>query len=386
MKKSVVAIVGIAALVLASGITAESAKAYDTSGYALVWSDEFNGSSVDASKWSPLDLPDNVNGSQEYYRPQNAVVSGGYLNLIGKRENYGGRSYTSGSLTSYGKFSFTYGKAVARMQMPVGQGYWPAFWMIGDHAPSWPAGGELDIMESIGQNFVVGTAHWDNNGHQSSGGTYNVPVTAFHDYEMEWTPQSIIWRVDGVQYYSISSSTNGAFLSPTKYYFYLNMAIGGTWPGNPTSATVFPATTLVDYVRVYQKSSQTTTPSPTPNPTPTQAPNPTPTPAPSSSSGSGGAGTCSASYSVGSAWNGGFVSGVNVTAGSTPIKGWKVTMTLPSGVTITNLWSGVNTGTSGTVNVTNANYNGSLSAGQSTSFGLQGTGTGTGATVSCTAT
>jgi hypothetical protein len=108
-------------------------------------------------------------------------------------------------------------------------------------------------------------------------------------------------------------------------------------------------------------------------------------PSPSTSPTGGGAGTCSASYSVASAWSGGFVANVNVTAGSAPVNGWRVTMNLPGGTAITNLWNGVNTGTSGTVPVANASHNGRLGAGQATSFGFQANGSGSGVTVSCAA-
>jgi endo-1,4-beta-xylanase len=102
-------------------------------------------------------------------------------------------------------------------------------------------------------------------------------------------------------------------------------------------------------------------------------------------SSTGGTGTCSASYSVASQWSGGFVSNVNVTAGGAAINGWKVTLSLPSGASISSLWNGVSSGTSGTVTVSNQSYNGKLAAAQGTSFGFQGSGTGAGATVSCTA-
>lgn len=103
----------------------------------------------------------------------------------------------------------------------------------------------------------------------------------------------------------------------------------------------------------------------------------------SSSASGGGSGTCSATYAVASSWSSGFIGTVKVTAGSAAVSGWKVTMALPSGTTIANAWNGQVTGTSGTVTVTNMAYNGSLSAGQSTEFGFQGTGSGSGATVSC---
>ncbi|MEU4541212.1 cellulose binding domain-containing protein [Streptosporangium sp. NPDC023825] len=115
----------------------------------------------------------------------------------------------------------------------------------------------------------------------------------------------------------------------------------------------------------------------TPSPTPTVTPTPSPTPS--------GPQSCSATYSVQDQWAGGFVAAVNVTAGGAAINGWRVALTLPGGATITSLWNGVNSGTGGSVAVTNQSYNGRLAAGQSTNFGFQGNGTGAGATVTCTA-
>ena len=129
--------------------------------------------------------------------------------------------------------------------------------------------------------------------------------------------------------------------------------------------------------------SPSRSPSPSPSPSPSVSPSRSPSPSPSPSG--GGVGTCTATYSVTSSWPGGFVANVDVQAGSAAINGWRVTLTLPSGATITNVWNGVNTGTSGTVQVTNAAYNGSLGAGVTTSFGLQGGGSGTPVTATCAA-
>ncbi|GGM53622.1 hypothetical protein GCM10011608_43130 [Micromonospora sonchi] len=118
-----------------------------------------------------------------------------------------------------------------------------------------------------------------------------------------------------------------------------------------------------------------TTPPPT-TPPPTTPPPTTPPP--------GGTRTCTAVYSVQDQWNGGFVANVNVTAGSSALTGWRVTLNLPSGASVTSLWNGINSGASGTITVSNQSYNGRLAAGQSTSFGFQGTGNGSGATATCT--
>ncbi|NES14909.1 MULTISPECIES: cellulose binding domain-containing protein [Micromonospora] len=98
----------------------------------------------------------------------------------------------------------------------------------------------------------------------------------------------------------------------------------------------------------------------------------------------GGTPTCTAAYSVQDQWNGGFVANVNVTAGTAALTGWRVTLTLPSGASVSSLWNGVASGTSGTITVANQSYNGQLAAGQTTSFGFQGTGNGSGATATCT--
>lgn len=157
--------------------------------------------------------------------------------------------------------------------------------------------------------------------------------------------------------------------------------------GTPPTASPTPTPT-----RTTASPSPSPTPtSPSPSPT-TASPTPTrtsPSPSPSTAGPSpttGGPASCSASFHVQSSWPGGFVATVDVTAGGGPVNGWTVTLQLPGGATITNLWSGVNTGTSGTVQVANANYNGHLGAGQSTSFGFQGTGSADGTTVSCAAT
>jgi cellulase/cellobiase CelA1 len=125
-----------------------------------------------------------------------------------------------------------------------------------------------------------------------------------------------------------------------------------------------------------------TTPPPT-SPPPTSPPPTTPpptTPPPTTPPPTG----CSASVSI-NQWTGGFVATIRVTAGSSPISGWTVTMTLPPGASITNAWSSNRSGNSGTVEFTNVNYNGSIAAGQSTEFGFQSTGTGAGMTPLCSA-
>jgi len=232
----------------------------------MVWSDEFNYAGLpDNTKWGN-ELRGNANQELQYYtfkRLENSKVEYGNLLIIAKKESYLDSSYTSARITTEGKFYFTYGKIEARIKTPTGQGIWPAFWMLGKNMSQvgWPACGEVDIMEQInseGKNH--GTMHWDKNGHSKYGGTVVCSVNQFHVYSIEWTVNSIKWFLDGNKYWegNIKDSINstGEFHKP--FYLILNLAIGGSWPGNPNSSTIFPDTMSVDYVRVYKDVSTKT--------------------------------------------------------------------------------------------------------------------------------
>ncbi|HHU37609.1 MAG TPA: glycoside hydrolase family 16 protein [Treponema sp.] len=136
-------------------------------GYTLVWADEFNGSSLDTSKWN-YDIGNGDwgwgNGEAQYYRAENVKVSDGILKITAKKENYAGFAYTSGRINTKNKFAPKYGKIEVRAMTPVGSGTWPAFWMLGSNMDSvgWPKCGEVDIMEIFGANSAtnLGTVHW----------------------------------------------------------------------------------------------------------------------------------------------------------------------------------------------------------------------------------
>jgi beta-glucanase (GH16 family) len=238
--------------------------------YELVWSDEFDGTSVDTSKWV-YDVGTGQGGwgnSQLEYDTAglNASVSGGNLIIEARSESYGGRSYTSTRMKTKGKHDFTYGKLEARIKIPSTKGIWPAFWMMptDNEYGGWAASGEIDIMESINQAVkVYGTIHyggaWPAN--HSSGGSYTgVPdfSTDFHVYAIEWEPTRIRWYVDGNLYSTKTSWYSTGWLYPApfdkRFYFLLNVAVGGTWPGPPDGTSVFPQYMVVDYVRVYKKA------------------------------------------------------------------------------------------------------------------------------------
>jgi beta-glucanase (GH16 family) len=225
---------------------------------SLVWSDEFNGTG--APNWT-YDVGGGGwgNNELEYYRSgsANANCSGGLLTITGKKESYGGRSYTSARMNTYGHFSRTYGYIEGRIKCPMGQGLWPAFWGIGTNFGSvgWPKCGELDIMEHVNSNgSIVGTMHWDWNGHVLYNATKACSPGGWNTYAIWWTPTFIRWYVNGSQYLEGNITINNTEEFQRPFFLILNLAIGGDWPGAPNSSTVFPALYQIDYVRWYTEN------------------------------------------------------------------------------------------------------------------------------------
>jgi len=232
----------------------------------LVWSDEFDYTGLpDASKWGN-EVGYIRNNELQYYTDRdidNQIVRNGNLEITALRESHMGYEYTSASINTLGKASWTYGKIEARMKLPMGQGIWPAFWTLGTNINSvgWPACGEIDIMEHINNETVTyGTAHWagtKGGRHTSSGGSFGpIDVTQYHVYSMVWNSKTITWYVDDIKYHqvNIEGGVNGTSELHQPQYILLNLAIGGNWPGSPDATTVFPATYFIDYVRVYENS------------------------------------------------------------------------------------------------------------------------------------
>jgi beta-glucanase (GH16 family) len=226
--------------------------------YQLVWSDEFNGTGVNTGNWNLDNGNPNVNNEKEYYQAANATVTGGNLVITARQQSMGGQPYTSSKLNSYGKFSITYGRIEARIKMPMVQGTWPAFWMLGNsinQGTPWPDCGEIDIMEHVNtSNLNLGTMHWNGGGgHVQYGGNITTTPGDFHVYAVEWDTQSIRWYVDNTLYVTGNIANNinntGAFHNP--FYIILNLAIGGDLPGNTIDNGSLPTTMMVDYVRVY---------------------------------------------------------------------------------------------------------------------------------------
>jgi beta-glucanase (GH16 family) len=239
---------------------------------ALVWADEFNGTSVDTTKWefmigngSAYGIPGWGNNELQYYTNTNATVANGELTITAKQQSLGGLNYTSSRLRTLGRGDWTYGRFEMRAKLPSGQGLWPAFWMLSS-APNyggWAASGEIDIMESKGQNptKIYNTLHYGGQypANTSSGsGTFLPAGTAgnYHEYAVEWQNGEIRWYVDD-QLVSTQNnwySTAAPFPAPfdVNFHLLLNLAVGGNFVGAPNGSTVFPQNYVVDYVRVYE--------------------------------------------------------------------------------------------------------------------------------------
>jgi beta-glucanase (GH16 family) len=230
--------------------------------YALVWSDEFDGITVDTLKWNfETGGGGWGNNEKEYYQAANATVANGNLLITAKKESVGGQPYTSARMTTQGKEAPTYGRIEARIKAPLGMGFWPAFWMLGSNIQtvSWPACGEMDIMEHINNtNTFYGTMHWNVNGHVSYGSTINISTPGdYHLYAIEWDQNAIRWYVDDTLYQTgnIKSNINGTGAFHLPFFILLNFALGGNFPNASVDETLLPATMYVDYVRVYKQTN-----------------------------------------------------------------------------------------------------------------------------------
>ena len=242
--------------------------------WTLVWSDEFNGTALDAAKWSvqvgdgcDLGICGWGNNELQWYQADNIQVAGGLLTITARVEEAGGRDYTSARIRSLGKGDFLYGRIEARAKLPLGKGMWPAIWMLptDEVYGGWAASGEIDIVELVGHEptRVHGTLHYGGPApaNQNSGDHFDLSsgtfADDFHLFAVEWEEGEIRWYVDGALYQTQTSwnSTAAPFPAPFDQNFHLlmNVAVGGNWPGNPDLTTPFPQTMEVDYVRVYQR-------------------------------------------------------------------------------------------------------------------------------------
>ena len=251
----------------------ESPSTYD--GYSLTWSDEFSGTEINDDNWG-YDIGGSGWGNNElqYHTNRNAYLKEGLLVIRAQQEAYRGKNYTSSRLKTQGKQNFKYGRIDVRARLPEGAGIWPALWMLGKNITDvgWPKSGEIDIMEMVGGNSLQdkhpngdrtahGTMHWNNNGLNGSYSPVNTGKSEilstslseeFHVFSIQWDVNGIGWYIDDAQYSYKTINSTQPFRE--EFFFIMNIAVGGDWPGSPNSSTVFPQRMVIDYVRVFQKN------------------------------------------------------------------------------------------------------------------------------------
>jgi len=236
--------------------------------FILDWNDEFEGNLLNTEKWSydiGTGCPDLCgwgNNELQYYREENNTVSNGVLTMEARRENFEGSEFTSAKVVTRDKHQFLFGRFDIRAKLPEGQGLWPALWLLGVNQPTvgWPSCGEIDIMEMIGgegrEKESHGNVFWEENGTRDMVGDYILQegtfAEDFHVFSIIWDDEKITWLVDDEPFHSfgLQGQPKSAFKNP--FYFLMNVAVGGTWPGNPDGTTNFPTSMEVDYVRIFR--------------------------------------------------------------------------------------------------------------------------------------
>lgn len=247
----------------------------------LLWDDEFNGKSLDKSKWS-FDTSRNkvgwYNGELEYYsanRPQNLRLDNGHLVIelrkdpqaIRKFADWGGQKYSSAKIMTKGKAAFQTGFVEVSAKLPCARGTWPAIWMLPEGNAPWPDGGEIDILEQVGSqpdvaHATIHTALFNHTRHNGRGAEIAVPTacSTFHRYQLAWTPDAITIGVDGHAYMRVKNDQpggRGAWPFDSPFYLILNLAIGGDWAAaKGIDDAALPQRMVVDYVRVWKMPGQ----------------------------------------------------------------------------------------------------------------------------------
>ncbi len=264
---------------LVTTVEVDESIGWDTREWDLLWSDEFDaaaGAPINDTYWTcEIGGHGWGNNEMEYYtdRVENVSHDGAGNLVITAREetladstcHYGECQYTSARCITQDKVEFTYGRVEARIDIPNGQGIWPAFWMLGANFPElgWPLSGEIDILENVGEkNVVYGALHGPGySGGGNIGGVYRADVNldeGFHVYAIDWDPHVIRWYVDGelANLISVNALDGKQWVYDHDFFLLMNVAVGGYWPGYPDETTEFPQEMIVDYVRVYQLPSE----------------------------------------------------------------------------------------------------------------------------------
>ncbi len=221
---------------------------------ALVFDDEFERGPLDLLHWQTEYWWGRTNPPEaQYYAPDAFDFKDGLLRIKAERRTVRDRPYTSGLISSDGRFTFTYGYAEIRARVPEGKGLWPAFWLTADaeNVKNWA---EIDVMELLGDQprRVYMTMHYKDAAgqHRSDQGKFEGPAFAegFHTFAVDWSPAAVVWYVDDVERFRVTHD-----VPDMPMYVIANLAVGGEWPGYPDATTPFPALFDVDYIRVYKR-------------------------------------------------------------------------------------------------------------------------------------
>jgi beta-glucanase (GH16 family) len=253
--------IGIGLQLLTTSAMADVPAQLNPLTWKVVFSDEFNGTSLDTTKWNTTfpwggrTLPSNNEG-QWYLDNAFEYNSSGIMRIRANNRSANDTSvpesykYTSGMIASWKKFYQQYGYFEIRTKVPKGKGLWPAFWLMPENG-SWPP--ETDILELLGHDPKTAyfSNHYTLNGQSKTDtGWATMPdlSLAYHNYGLYWSPTALIWYIDGQEKFRTTKN-----IPTTPLYLIANLAVGGNWPGYPDSTTVFPNYMYIDYVRVYTK-------------------------------------------------------------------------------------------------------------------------------------
>jgi Beta-glucanase/Beta-glucan synthetase len=251
---------GVTSTASATGTASSTATKGATSGWKSIFDDEFNGQSLDTTKWMPCyhsgNCTNSGNGEQEWYFPDNVSVNNGILTLSAEKKTFTGPDgktyhYASGMISSV-NFSFTYGYVEMRAKIAAGKGMWSAFWTLPTDG-SWPP--EIDVQETLGRDPTVAHMryHYGTSNSQVRADWQGPDFSAgWHTFAIDWEPDAVTWYIDGV---ARGQDTNAATVTNKPMYLLANLAVGAPWPGVPDATTVFPAKYEIDYIRVWQRQS-----------------------------------------------------------------------------------------------------------------------------------
>ena len=243
-------------------------------GWEIVWYDEFDSTSLDMNKWS-YEVGGHGFGNNElqFYTndTSNVFTKEGVLHIRAKFEAAGIgestnlRNFSSARLRTLGKGDWKYVRIDVKAKLALGQGIWPAIWMLPTDWTygNWPKSGEIDIMEHVNlENRFLGTVHSESQ-HGSNGVGGEIEVQGlnenFHDYSLEWDSDQMSFAFNDSIFFTLNKADytddeeHWPFDQP--FFLILNLAVGGNWPGSPNSSTEFPSKFFINYVRVYEKVS-----------------------------------------------------------------------------------------------------------------------------------